>query len=291
MSDELRMALADCGSPERLIAAVLAHYPDLPVPVPILDLSYDVGIIGFEEFETSNFVGALVTDELKSRGSILTQKGLHEYRRRFTIGHELGHFLIPSHVGNQQCSNADLRQSGRADIMQRRETEANRFSAGMLMPKPWFLKDLIKLGSVDVGHAQELRTRYKCSLEAVVARYVDLSSEICAFVFSLNGVIRYFKAAKNFPSLNITAKSHLPSRSASAKSGQMRTGAPSRWTEVSGEIWLKSEWGKPTPNVLEQSLVQSNGYKVTLLHIDEKILADEDEQRDLEESWTPKFRK
>lgn len=291
MNDELQMALADCGSPERLIAAILAHYADLPVPVPIVDLSRDAGIIEFEELDTKNFVGALVTDELKSRGSIITQKGLHQYRQRFTIGHELGHFLIPSHVGNQQCSGADLRQSGRANIRQRRESEANRFSAGMLMPKFWFLNDLEKLGSVDVSHAQELSARYECSLEAVVGRYVNLSSELCAFVFSLNGVIRYFKTAQNFPALNIIAKSDLPSRSASAKSNLLKTGKPSGWTEVSGDIWLRSEWGKPTPNVLEQFLIQSNGYKITLLHIDEKMLADDNEQQELEESWTPKFRK
>ena len=41
-------------------------------------------------------------------------------------------------------------------LVQRQETEANRFAAGMLMPKPWFVSDMRKLGDADVEHLKTL---------------------------------------------------------------------------------------------------------------------------------------
>ncbi len=42
-------------------------------------------------------------------------------------------------------------------IVQKQETEANRFAAGILMPKPWFISDMRKLGDADVEHVKRLR--------------------------------------------------------------------------------------------------------------------------------------
>ena len=142
MSDELLMDLADCGSPEKLVAVILKHHPAWTAPVPIEELAKAVNIIEFRELDADGFEGALLTDANKNKGVILYKAGARDERRRFTIAHELGHFLMPSHKGNQQCTASDLRESRRGDDHQRREAEANRFAAGLLMPKPWFSRDM-----------------------------------------------------------------------------------------------------------------------------------------------------
>jgi Zn-dependent peptidase ImmA (M78 family) len=289
MSDELRMDLADCGSPEKLIAVILKHHPTWVPPVPVEELALKVGIEEFKELEADTFEGALVTDADKTRGVILTKAGTRDERRRFTIGHELGHFLIPSHKGNRQCSAADLRETRRDNDHRRQEAEANRFSAGLLMPRPWFVRDMRGLGEADVTHVQTLAKQYKTSLEACGNRYIELTDDTCALVFSKDGVIRYTRRADKFPSLTVKTGDRLPSDCSSLRAPATPLRVATSWAELDGSTWLETKWGQAAPKVLEQSVRQSDGFQTTLLFVESRD-EDEDEPR-LEESWTPRFRR
>ncbi|WP_409410551.1 ImmA/IrrE family metallo-endopeptidase [Brevundimonas sp.] len=152
----------------------------------------------------------MLTDPDKSQGIILCRPGVPGGRRRFTIGHELGHFLIPTHVGNQRCTQAHLSERGFSTPAQRREAEANRFAAGILMPKPWFERDADRLGLPEVGHLRKLARSYDVSLEAAANRFVELTSTPCAVVFSYDGVVRYARSHVSFPRLAVERKSRLP---------------------------------------------------------------------------------
>lgn len=289
MNDDLCMDLADCGSPEKLIAVILKHHPDWTPPVPIEQVARDVGITDFQELEVEGFEGALITDQHKSKGVILTKAGAPENRRRFTIAHELGHFLMPSHKGNRQCKPGDLNERRSDTEYRRQETEANRFAAGILMPRPWFKKDMDKLGDADVTHVQELSKRYAASLEATINRYVELTDDICAYVFSKDNVIRYVKRAKGFPKLAVKKDDPLPSQCASLKMPSDRLRVASEWTELNGSVWLETEWGKQPPLILEQAIRQQSGYQVTLLFIAARDDQDDEGDEEAEDRWTPRF--
>mgnify|MGYP003666521226 CR=1 FL=1 len=109
-----RLDLDGTGSPSGLVAKILKAEPELKPPIPIekLALQLDIGEIG--ELATEGFEGGLLTDEVRSFGGILVKKGMQPQRRRFTIGHELGHFLLPFHkpakAGQFLCSRDDMRQ-------------------------------------------------------------------------------------------------------------------------------------------------------------------------------------
>ena len=63
-------------------------------------------------------------------------------RRRFSIGHELGHFELHSKLAKYiDCSKEDM-----TDFYgyKNRETEANLFSAGLLMPRELFVPRIFK---------------------------------------------------------------------------------------------------------------------------------------------------
>jgi IrrE N-terminal-like domain len=71
-------------------------------------------------------------------------------RRRFSIAHEIGHFLL--HAGEQPdgvfCRPADLRPD--PDSPERlREREANRFAAELLMPEPMVRTEVERCGDPD----------------------------------------------------------------------------------------------------------------------------------------------
>ena len=90
MDNELRMKLADLGSPEELAACIIAHYPDIEIPVAVNRVAHAVGIIDLIPQTTSAFEGVLVTDDAKSTGSIAYNEASRLERQRFTVAHEIG---------------------------------------------------------------------------------------------------------------------------------------------------------------------------------------------------------
>lgn len=286
---DLLMALADCGSPDRLLRVILAHRTDWKPPVPLEEFAASVGIEEIKPLTTDGFEGALITDEAKSRGVILFNAASAAQRRRFTIGHELGHFLVPSHRGHQQCTSKDMKQMRQSGERERREAEANAFSAGLLMPKPWFEREMGQLGDADVTHVRTLARMFDTSLEATANRYVDLTDDCCAFVFSKDGVIRYTRGTDDFPRMAVRAKDPLPAGCASAAPRVPGDGV-SGWAEVVGETWLQ-EGKRRLPQILEQSIAQANGYRLTLLFIDAEEVAEEEADDEEDDSWRPRFRR
>jgi hypothetical protein len=223
----------------------------------------------------------------RPEGAIIFNISAPKPRRRFTIGQELGHFLIPWHraLGSRQCSRGNMRIQGGTSPDQRREAEANRFSAGMLMPKPLFQRDLQRFGAADVAHVLELRKRYGTSLEATANRYIDLTDDCCAFVYSLRGVVRYIKATRDFPRPTVRRGDELPISSLSA-TDRGGLGRPSRWQEIAAAVWLAE---RPLTVIQEQTLVQNGGYRATLLFIDPDDAERDLDDDELQRSWSVEF--
>ncbi len=281
---DLMMELADCGSPEKLLSVIFAKRQEWRPPVPIEDFAASVGIEEIKALETDGFEGALLTDADKTRGVILFNGRSARQRKRFTIGHELGHFLIPTHRGNQQCTSKDMRESKRATERERREAEANRFSAGLLMPRHWFVREMNRLGDADVSHVRALARLFDTSLEATANRYAELTDNRCAIVFSKDGLVRYARPSKHFPKLVVRTGDALPVGASKVSAGQAVA-----WTEVAGEVWLQGGLGRSGPPLLEQAVAQANGFQLTLLFL-EPPEQDEDEEEQ-EPDWEPRFRR
>lgn len=98
-------------------------------------------------------------------------------RRRFTVAHELGHFLL-DHVGDWHVD--DMMISYRDDLSSAGEhapeIEANQFAASLLMPGDW-LKKSFRDGPFDLGDDEklsELASRYRVSTQAMTFRLVNL---------------------------------------------------------------------------------------------------------------------
>src|SRR6266849_10192571 len=157
-----RMDLADKGSPEGIVLAILKAEPNLPIPVPIEDLCQRLDIMEIQALTTEGFEGGLLTDRERSSGIILVKNGVSRQRRRFTLGHELGHFLMPSHVpdteGRFLCSQSDmsLLSPKEGDRRAKMEVEANRFSSLILMPPPRLRAEIGKR-TPSIEHMLELK--------------------------------------------------------------------------------------------------------------------------------------
>jgi len=175
-------SLPTAPSPERIIAEILRQVPDLPIPVPIEELAAAVEITAIHRMATENFEGGLITQPERRDGVILVNGKANRLRQRYTIGHELGHYLIAAHQpgnsGQFACSKSDMniRKADRDNRSQRMEAEANRFSAGILMPLIKFKADMRSQGGPDLNHVVALAATYDVSKEADGDSLLVLSS-------------------------------------------------------------------------------------------------------------------
>lgn len=290
MDEELRMKLADLGSPEALAACLVSHLPKIEAPIPLLRVAEAVGIVEVVGQKTDSFEGVLITDTAKSTGSIVYNDASRPERRRFTIAHELGHFLMPLHGANAQCAKADMGILATRDPNRVREAEANRFAATLLMPREMFLRDIRRLGNPELEHILKLADDYEVSKQAATHRYIDLCDDPCAVIFSRHGSVSEIYRKDNFPFLTIAKNWPLP-RQCFSSQAKHQPGHVSDCLETTPEFWLDDLRRMRGTALYEQYFDQANGYRMTMLTID-GTLADSDtpdEDEDLEESWTPRF--
>lgn len=281
-----RIELADIGNPVKLANAVIDGIPDISLPIPIRDIATALDIIEIKPITVSGFEGGLVAPDDKSSGCILINENNSPRRQRFTIGHELGHYLNPWHTSSDgkgfMCSSKDMvaAQYKPNESRQRMEVEANQFSAELLMPAKFLRVDIKRLKSPEIEHIVSLSDKYDVSKESMGRRYIEFQDEPCALIFSKNGKVSYTVKDQDFPQLDVWTSGDLIPTKTLTKDFDEPSGCASDWKEHSSDIWLKYR-GK-YESVYEQVLVQENGYRITLL-----TLGDEKEEDD---SWKPKGR-
>mgnify|MGYP001214739146 CR=1 FL=1 len=150
----------------------------LPVPIEdVVDSCYGLHVRLVDDLSTAP--GAPAVDGTLS-GLLLTGRGeiwvkreealLWPGRRRFTIGHELGHWEL--HRTGQQslfCRTATIdpdeaaAQPAPPPPVSPTEEEANIFAAALLMPAEVFVVEFARLN----GEIEALCDRFNCSMKAV----------------------------------------------------------------------------------------------------------------------------
>jgi hypothetical protein len=180
-------------------------------------------------------------------------------RRRYTIAHELGHFLNERHRPTGPfgfaCTADDLAAPTRSGTHLRQEAEANVFAIELLTPRS-ALRPFLK-PAAELDHALRMANAFEISREAAIRRYVALQGERLAAVFSKDGRVRYVEKGEDFPATTYwngdTLGRILPPRPA---------GSLSSMEEADASSWLKRPDGT---TLFAQTLHQGDGFAVTLL--------------------------
>lgn len=288
-----RMELDDLGNCVQLAKAIYKQLGDVQPPIAIDDIARAVGITDIQDLNSSGFEGALITNDLKREGVILVKRTSPHERRRFTVGHEVGHFLNHWHKppkGGFHCSKQDMLAADTGTAHAKMESEANEFSAEMLMPEPLFRRDLKKKTSPGLEHIIGWADRYETSKLATARRFVDLSDTPAAIILSKEGVVEYSYRKKNaFPFIELKSGQTIPKKSLTQRFSGTGDGC-SNTDETEPSFWTNSDLRRGTL-MLEQVLVQGMGYRITLLTIDEAKAEDDDDEYERDRSeWRPSFR-
>ncbi|MEM0950331.1 MAG: ImmA/IrrE family metallo-endopeptidase [Pseudomonadota bacterium] len=281
-----RFDLADMHHPAVLARTIhkLMGKPDGAVRVQDIAVALDISEVRLERFD--GFEGMLLTDKVRSTGCILANSSKGHRRARFTITHELGHFLMERHqlsaATGFTCSAQDMRETREGRQHLRQETQANQFAIELLAPEH-LLKPLYSTDP-DLRDAQRLRDHLDVSLEACVRRMVNRRDEPLAAVWSYQGYVRYAVRAKAFPFVALSKRDPIPRLSSAHRA--IANGQPgfTQFTEADPYPWT----GRSGFELYEQTRVAQNGHAVTLLWAE--LSEDDEEDRGLRELGTPGFR-
>jgi Zn-dependent peptidase ImmA (M78 family) len=286
-----RMELGDEANPKKLAAAVLAQIPEVTFPIPVENIARGCGITDIAVMTTQGFEGALITNDTKMEGVILVNKRNDPHRRRYTVGHELGHLLNPWHLPtpdgfhctSQHMLHADA--SGAADRW-KMEAQANEFAAELLMPPEAFKQQFRRVGGeVSIQAVIKLSNEFEVSKLAAARRIISLRKE-CALILSHEGVIKQIYRSEDFPFITLKPGLGVPKDTITKR----YRGEPSTYSEI--EETDPGSWTttatKRGLQFLEQVLAQSTGYRLTLLSLDESECGDDDDEEVRQRSeWNP----
>ncbi len=115
------------------------------------------------------------------RAIITVDEDSSEQRQRFSLGHELGHWLWDRGTIAQLCDGSELRASRQHGDT--REARANRFAAELLMPKSLF-HSAARGMPMTFESVRYLADMFRTSLTATAIRLVELGSYPAMVVFN-----------------------------------------------------------------------------------------------------------
>lgn len=161
---------------------ILKEQNVIKYPVNIEKIANSLGITVKEiEFSKDEISGALKIKSKSGNPVIAVNKDHHKHRQRFTIAHEIGHFILHNisntHVDSENTYFRDANAvSTTVDV---KELQANQFAAELLMPRDSMIEDLtgeykLKNNDEDLKTIANLAKKYNVSQQAMMIRVGSL---------------------------------------------------------------------------------------------------------------------
>lgn len=247
-------------SPEHF-ARALVEFLDVDQPFEFADIVGDLGL-QLRDVNSTGFDGALLRVAGRPQGIIAVRESIPEpASKRFTIAHEIGHYVLPGHETDcSVCTERDVRLSRKnAD---RLEQEANKFAAELLLPAAK-LATIVRERGLSLKTCKFVSKLFQTSLTVAAIRCVEVSERKAAFVESRNCVVRLFAKSLSW-------KGHID------WGGEIGSGALARQLSVGGEMEMTGRvqamewiWGQTAATLTEESMLMPNyGTVLSLLLFD-----------------------
>jgi hypothetical protein len=220
--------------------------------------------------------------------------------KKFSVGHEIGHYRLPGHIeavldeNGQHVSAAGFRSSSRYEL------EADHFAAALLMPTR-LISPILKRAGDGLKAVEAIASECETSLEAAAIRYTHLCLDPVAVVRSQGATIDYAfmsTSLRDFDGLEWIRKGSVLPPNCATREFSVDDANIRRGLRVEGDSTLQDWFGGPYRQKILEEVVGLGSYAKTLTVLtgmqppDEREHDDDDEEdEDLEESWTPRFRR
>jgi hypothetical protein len=219
--------------------------------------------------------------------------------QRFSVAHELGHYFLDGHIDHVLPNDGVHASHAGFSSGDPYEQEADNFAVGLLMPSKPFKKLMgrARLGLQDIERSRE---SCKTSLTSTAIRYAELTDDAVAVIVSTGRTIEYCilsEAMKSLPDLTWMKRgSPVPSRTVTARFNADESRV--LWAEQDEDEIDVLDWlGGKRSSIVTEEVIGLGRYGKTLTVLSSRKIGNEtyadegDDEDDLVERWTPRFRK
>ena len=285
---EHKKPMAEANRISSMLNAVLGK-ERFPVKVDELAVEYsrqcfpESPIDKVEGADLEDFDGLLKAKKDRSKWLILYNSAVSsEGRKRFTIAHEFGHYILHRHDQSQfACGGDDIETANgnERDI----ESEADKFASTLLMPFDDFRKqvDGQPISFDLLGHCAE---RYGVSLTATALRWTEIANQRAILVASRDDHMLWaksnqaaFKSGAYFATRKNTIE--LPQNALAHSTNLMDVSVQKQSTRA--QIWFPRE---PASMPLTEMTMVAGQYDYTLTLL---VMPDADWQRPQHDDGEP----
>lgn len=160
------------------------------------DVTEPLGL-SMKEVDSDGFDGALVRRSSGVGGRILVKRNIRELtRKRFTIAHEIGHFLLHKDSDTVSCGTQDI--ANWTNLAPNPEHEADEFASELLLPSAE-MKSHIGTQWPSLKLVSDLAAEFQASLRATIRKYCEVVTQSCAGVWVENSHVGWFSPSGSFP--------------------------------------------------------------------------------------------
>ena len=248
-------------SPAAQLASLLAQQFVKTSPVDLTQLCEDLGL-RIQEVSARGFDGALVRSKGRQKGIVAVKTSIREAsRKRFTIAHEIGHFVLPHHrLLKNVCEEKKIDSFD--SKLNRPEVEANEFASELLLPSV-ILRKRFNLAEFSLSRISEVATEFATSLTATIRSFLNLTALPCAMVWSFAGQARW--CAKSDAFRFFIPLAELPAEGSFAGKLFRAEMAPATFAPVPSNMWLDRQMAEQVDVLLEHSIALPNYNSVLTL--------------------------
>ncbi len=216
--------------------------------------------------------------------------------QRFSVSHELGHFFLPGHVDAVIGANGIHESRAGFASTNRYEIEADRFAAGFLMPRYLFFPALER-ASQGLAAVESLAGLCKTSLHATAIRYTQCTRDPVAIIISTGNRIDHCfmsEALKAVEGINWIHKREAVPRNTPTFAFNKDAENVRRAVRIEDTSNLQDWFGGHRKIAISEDIVGLGSYEKTLTVLYDIAVPDtedEENEKSLIESWTPRFKR
>ncbi|AWM14657.1 hypothetical protein DI487_12860 [Flavobacterium sediminis] len=184
----------------KLAESIALKYNEKITPLEKIVEAEDLEVF-YDDYDKGTFDGMTVYDDENFYIHINTANGnrIDSARGRFTLAHELGHYIIDSHriglkLGLLEPHPSRTNQKQFNEI----EREADYFASCLLMPEERFKKDFFRK-KFSFELIDSLSKEYGVSITACAFRFAQIGSHPIMIIYAENGAIKWTYSSDDFP--------------------------------------------------------------------------------------------
>ena len=246
-------------SPAAQLAVLITQRFVKGAPPDLAALCKELGL-RVQEVPARGFDGALVRSKTAQKGVIAVKASLRERsRKRFTVAHEIGHFVLPHHRLLKTVCDEGKIDSFDAGL-NRPEVEANEFASELLLPSAALAKTF-NLSMFSLSQISAVASSFETSLTATIRCFLRLTALPCAMIWSAENQTPWCARSDSFRFF--LRLEELPAEGTHAARLFAGVAAPTDYAPVPAEAWLDEAAAERVGTLLEHSICLPN-YRAVL---------------------------